>query len=488
MKKSWFQRGRRGQTMVFLVMVVVILAFIALWNFDLHKVIYVKTLTRNAGDGAALAAARWQGITLNLLGELNAAQAVAINDALLRGDTNFAEARAIAELQARVCFAGPMVGFASAQQAGKNNGIHVNREYTSEVLQHAAAIRAFAAAVRAQNLAQPPYVNADGSNAWDDYADMLTVVGGDGVVAMPGRQSPYAGYHILLDQGFYQAIATMNWCWFYNHARNLLQTYAGWQSWPPLPPLFTRDFNASEYFPLNVNTVPYLDSLAGYMGDRNMPTRALQQLSQVSGHSLVSGVTQVPAAWYCYDRSHWIPWTEWINTNQNSSGSGAFPWYSSVKPQYDYAGCDAGLAVVADSSATLFSKKRYSITWVAAAKPFGTLDGNVPPHTYGIVLPAFTDVRLIPYDSKISPDGSTPDDLAWIEHITAHLPIYMRYGPDGIRDLASGCSYCRNLITWEDPAFRQTGVAWLQTYWTNCIQRGGGGGGSRGGGGTSHGH
>ena len=486
MKKGLFNRLRRGQTMVFLVMVVVILAFIALWNFDLHKVIYIKTITRNAGDGAALAAARWQGITLNILGELNAAQAVSINDSLLRGDTNFAEARAIADLQARVCFAGPMIGFASAQQAGKNNGIHANSAFTAQVVGHAAAVRAYAAAAKSQGV-RPPYVNSDGSTAWDDYADMLSVIGGEGIVAMPGRASPYSGYHILLDRDFYQAIATMNWCWFYNHARTLLQTYGGWQTWPPLPSFLTSAFNASEYFPINVTTVPYLASLAGYTGDLSVPGKVLQQLSQISSHSLVTDVELVPATWYCYDRSHWMPWSEWINTNNNDS-SGPFPFLSSIKKQYDVAGCDAGLAVLADSSPTLFSKKQYAITWVAAAKPFGYLDGDVLPNTYGIVLPAFRDVRLIPYDAKISPDGGTPDDLVWIEHITAHLPVYMKYGPDGIRDLAAHCMYCSDLIRWEDPNFRMTGVLWLQTYSTNCIVPKGGGGGGSSGGGSSHGH
>ena len=141
--------------MLFIVMVVVILAFVALWGFQLHKSIYLKTLTRNAGDGAALAAARWQGITLNILGELNAAQAVAINDALLRGDTNFAEARAIADLQARICFAGPMIGFAAAQQVGKNNGIHVNPAFSDKVTKHASIVRAYANAARAHVIQQP---------------------------------------------------------------------------------------------------------------------------------------------------------------------------------------------------------------------------------------------------------------------------------------------------------------------------------------------
>ena len=63
----------------------------------------------------------------------------------------------------------------------------------------------------------------------------------------------------------------------------------------------------------------------------------------------------------------------------------------------------------------------------------------------------------------------------------------MKYGPDGIMDLAAHCMYCSDLVRWENPGFRQAGVAWLQNNWTNCITRKGGGGGSSGGG-SSHGH
>lgn len=70
-------RGRRGQVAVFLLMALVILFFIVLWNFDLHKTIHVKNVSQTAGDSSALAAARWQGLALNLVGDLNIMHAVA---------------------------------------------------------------------------------------------------------------------------------------------------------------------------------------------------------------------------------------------------------------------------------------------------------------------------------------------------------------------------------------------------------------------------
>ena len=96
----------------------------------------MKHLSRNGGDAAALAAARWQGQSLNLIGELNIMQAVAVAEALAAGDDDFSEAEAIAELQARVSFVGPITGLLAAQQAAKNNRIYVSEDFTDLLEDH----------------------------------------------------------------------------------------------------------------------------------------------------------------------------------------------------------------------------------------------------------------------------------------------------------------------------------------------------------------
>ena len=68
--KFFKRHNKSGQTMLFLIMLMLIMAFIVMWNFDLHKALTVKQREQNAGDAAALAAARWQGISLNLIGDL----------------------------------------------------------------------------------------------------------------------------------------------------------------------------------------------------------------------------------------------------------------------------------------------------------------------------------------------------------------------------------------------------------------------------------
>ena len=123
--------------MIFAIMVLMILALVALWNFDLHKTIYVKLLSQNAGDSASLAAARWQGISLNLIGDLNILKAAALS----QGDSQTAST--IDGLQARLCFVGPMVGMEAAQQAAKNNGVFNSGRFTRRVQEHASEVRTF---------------------------------------------------------------------------------------------------------------------------------------------------------------------------------------------------------------------------------------------------------------------------------------------------------------------------------------------------------
>ena len=46
---------KKGQAMVFFLIVLVILVFVVMWNFDLHKILFAKYVTQNAGDSVRLA-------------------------------------------------------------------------------------------------------------------------------------------------------------------------------------------------------------------------------------------------------------------------------------------------------------------------------------------------------------------------------------------------------------------------------------------------
>ncbi|MCF7838493.1 MAG: hypothetical protein K9N49_07665, partial [Candidatus Marinimicrobia bacterium] len=170
--------ARRGQALIFVVLAVVILAFVVLFVFDLHKTLFVKTRGRNAGDAAALAAARWQGIALNLVGDLNLLQAVAVSQALTLGADPEPVAAVLGDLAARVNFVAPLIGFAAAQQAAKNNGLFVNPAFTAALLNHAAEV----ANEYPRRYPLPPYRNdPEPPTAWDDYTGMLAELAAGGV-------------------------------------------------------------------------------------------------------------------------------------------------------------------------------------------------------------------------------------------------------------------------------------------------------------------
>ena len=428
---------RDGQTMIFLIMIVVILAFVAIWNFDLHKVLYVKTITRNAGDSAALAAARWQGITLNLIGELNVAQAVAINNALTGGDPNIAPA--IAQLQGRLCFVGPMLGVAAAQLAAKNNGVYANDQFTQ-------AMQQFVSIFQNSQLLPPA------------YSSMLNSVAGQGVAASPVMDNP--GGQPPLNPAFYNAISSRDWCWFYrNHLLSL-------ETWPA-----PNMSGSSVFFPLNLTTYTTLTQL-----DTGQPTMgssaALQQLQQLSAGAVLSAaVATAPAQWYVYDPSAWDDWTKHLTPN--------FPFVSQIKNEYNYFGADAVVCTATIVTNLSIGAQNITNYFSSAAKPFGYLDGSVVPSYYGIVLPAFHDVRLIPVGASSGDNNECENQLTWEKHIFDDVP---RFDEMGLAGLEAGCPYCADLATYDSSEFQ----SWLQTTKVNCNQGGHGGGGS--GGGTSWGH
>lgn len=461
-------RDRSGQTLIFLVLIVVILAFVALWQFDLHKAVYVKTMSQNGGDAAALAAARWQGLTLNLIGDLNIMQAVALTE----GDTDTAES--IAALQARLCYVGPMIGFMAAQQAAKNNGIYSNPGFDRLVRRHAEDVRTLYPALGSDGrmMFQEPY-----TNCWQEYADMIDTIADNGVAAGPDNAKYYFDYswgHLLLDPDFYDAVAGEDWCWFFHNAYDVLLNYDGYEWWPALPQqLPTPHPMNSEYYGLGLKTLSII-------GDTNV-VRLMNEFRQdreLSAVGIDSSVTSVTSVWYAFEDDVWGPWTA-----MSPFGDDPFPATGTVKPQYDYAGADAAARVETEAIRLMPGTRTNSIVWTAAAKSFGLLDHDLPPTASAVVLPAFRDIRLIPVDASSAPAGGA-FNLNWREHIEGHLPEYMKNGPTAAR--AAICWYCAQLTTWENPLFRQTGIDWIEDYSDTCQTHGGGPGG--GGGGRRRGH
>ncbi len=458
--------------MLFALMVLVIATFAVLWMFDVHKTLFVKARSRNAGDAAALAAARWQGTTLNMLGELNILQAVSLAQSLALGDPTFADAHAIADLQARVALTGPLIGLLASQQAAKQNGAYNEDTYTAALLEHAAEVRA-----SYNDRYVAPYNNQPSPpTAWDDYAGMLETVAGFGIAALPDNPHLYTDYadydHLLLNPAFYDAVASRDWCWFFFHAYGTLQGYDSWRDWPPLPLIVLPNPADAEYFRLGVRRVYRLAQLTVPEAGPDAPTadELLAELADQAGRSFDTNILNVSATWFAFREDIWSGWDELLPDG--------FAFRGDIKPEYNYAGADAAVRLESDADRLTPGLQKEVITWSAAAKPFGALEGPVRPDAFGLVFPVFREVRLIPMDASSAPAGGSRP--GWWEHIQHHI---QPYAASGLGELVDGCWYCQQLKTWEEDAVRQEGLDWLELNSASCQQHGGpgdGGGGRRG--------
>lgn len=479
------RRPRRGgQVVIFLLMALTLLVFVFFWNVDLHRIVAAKSLAQNAGDAAALAAARWQGNTLNLIGELNLMHALALS----AGDG--AAVDAITNIQARLCFTGPMTALAAAQVAAKNNRIYVDAGFTRLLRDHADRAARYDTPVGGGTYLPEPY-----EGAWREYAAMLRAIADDGVAAAPDnarffRDPP--GGHILLDPAFYEAVEGRNWCWFFLHhatshspPRTILDDYTGRGWWPPLPAPDPPRYTESEIFGLGL--MPVSVPLRSVATQEHLEDGAAQQKIPFEDFVATNAMPPVET-WYLYGRSLWSSWEI-----MHPDGPDRFPIVGEVKPEYDYVGADAVVRLSAaaerlsPAGTAGGAARRDDILWTAAAKPFGHIEREesaglrLRPDAYGIVLPAFREVRLIPVDAATGPAGGA-FNLEWRRHIEEHLPSYLSAGL-----LEAGCRYCDDLRTWENAAFRRKGSEWLSRHSHLCTLPSGGGGGGRGGG-TRRGH
>jgi len=465
---------KNGQAVVFMLMALTVLVFMLFWKLDLASIIRAKDRAQNAGDAAALAGARWQAASLNLIGEMNLLHALAV----LEDDEDTGDM--LTGMQLRMCYAGPMVGLLAMQQAAKQNRIPVNAEFTEFLEEH----------VRTVRFSYPERYAEPWPGAWDDYADMLDIVVGDGIAAGPDNFRFYAETgepHILMDKAFYRAVSASSWCWFYLHYGNPLEWYDNFQSWDPLPPMNRQPPEDCEFLGLRVQrrtaTLPAVFPRHDDMPRFLRQTHSLDYSFPPEHAPVMTQLTQRARTWMCYQPE---PWGRW-----DVMWEDGFPIAGEVKPEFDYMGADSVARVIATSTRLGTPGRRRGnnpppvdeITWTAAAKPFGYLEENdrpVLPTTHNLVLPAFRAVRLIPVDAA---SGGNPGgfDLGFFRHARDHLPVYMATGRTH-----PGCRWCRSIDRFDEREFRQQGLDWLRDNAGLCTLPSHGGGGQ--GGGTQIGH
>ncbi len=532
---AFLPRGRlRGQTLIYLMGVLGMLMLMGLWLFDTNTAVVAAIRAQNAADASALAAAQWQARSLNAIGELNLVKAIntLMSDpppgnglqAQLATATDPTNAFAIIQaaldsLQSEISFVGPMVAMEAAQQAAMNNGVPVNSSYTQFVRDHATQVADSYGTVFSPGPWQ--------SGRWaQQYADMLNWVADEGVAAAADNYAPYGGgifsaspeaQRYLLSLGFYCAIYNRDWCALQGI---LLGGYSSFSDWGPVS-IVARSVGGSEFFGLDLDFAGSANLTDQGMNAVQWQTLGSYFQNELSRRNLVLNPDwngdASPILWAVYASSYWGGWDK-AHAYRDSL-------VADPRPVYDYAGCDAVTRVVIPHQVTLALTNRGSgwtswlagtsgqqavaggvsrlktldqsdsragvpcrnpyggITASAAAKPFGALPGvSEPASTFRIVLPVFQEVRLVPV-ALASQYGNA--DPAWFNHRWNHLP---NYSTGGLGALDDQCFYCQQLMQWEDAAFRQEGIDWLNatdpltgSKLHTCEQHGGGGGGGTGG-------
>ena len=458
---------RKGQVAVYLVLVLVAICFLMLMNVGAYLSVSSKNKAMNAGDAAALAVAKHQGELLNRIGTLNTEHLkAAIEDDEER-------CRDIENEQMELSLLGPVEGIEIGNVAARENGAERSDRMRKILSQHVIDIR--------RNYINNPDLYPEAyEGAWEAYAQRIEVAIGGGIWAGPDNIEfiDAWGDHTLLTKCFYNAVAGRNWCWFYFRP-GILGPYSSFRDWAPLPnsdaDLRKRWCVNSEIYSLHVTVV--MGSAVTLLGKD-----LIMKLTGVSEDDFKkSSLIKDPShKWMFYDDAYW---RKWLEIDPATSG---FPVIGGVKREYDTRGCAAACRVEREFANMTGSGDRKAV-WTGAAKPFGTVeneDGEIDVVTSlrnGFVLPSFTDVRLVPLDSVGGSDLSTAD-ADWMDHVKVHLPLYLRNGPNGL----SQCWYCRQLVMWEKPSFRQSGKEWLKSHSGECERNASGSIYGRGG--TPHGH
>lgn len=221
---------RRGQVLLIGVVLMLFFLIMIFFMFDLSQTVKLRAKSQTSTDSAALTAAAWQGRSLNMIGELNLIKATQIlttypdyepdKTALENHGENL---KIVSELQARVAYVGPLLGFATAQQAAKNNGLRNNSSYGSIINDHIE--------MHLIDDADFTYddVEIDLPYDWvESYRLLLENVKSQGIAALPVNNrflmtiplltsnSPLSqNLNLLMDPAFYGAVHANWYCYFY---------------------------------------------------------------------------------------------------------------------------------------------------------------------------------------------------------------------------------------------------------------------------------
>jgi hypothetical protein len=431
-KNNFNKNSQSGQTLILGVVAILILLLATIFIYDLASMIKTKVRLQSGVDAAAIAAANWQVESLNLIGEMNLVKACTV---LVSGIPPFgddspegltASSETLTEMQARVSFVGPMIGFGAAQAAAKNNRIPSNSHYTMIVNEHIE--RLMDDDYYGEDVGVPQTI--EGYSWRSPYTDTVSSVNIDGGGVAVAPNAEFAGLpdidpSWLMDLTLYDAIAAQYWC--HDTLIWLLKSYSFEGKWWDLE--ISSDYadftEESEYLPLFTEFSDLGDSATFYDA-----YSYLQEIADGRGLTLsdeydrgepedTDGINSpLPYVKWCLYESTWetdSPSSEWTDGTYLRSG---------LKDEYAYGGAVAKMTSYSEipyqtraySVNNLTSEKLITVNQSlvtenpiesetsALAKPLGSLGDGLPPYLSGMVLPVFDKARLIPISMQ-DPSG-----------------------------------------------------------------------------------
>ena len=481
------RNNENGQVLLAGIIMMTILIMCILYMFDVHNVIRGKIKLETGQQAAALTGASWQRNSLNLIGEINIFKACS---ALLEGEEHWntplppepeeknpppagTSARQrydekiyrrkkalqgridlLTEMQTRVSFIGPLIGFASAQQAAAANGLprasrRALENYLHRVLTSYRYSSQFGGAQDVIN-----------NYRWrDPYITLLSEISDNGVAVYPNvraARAPITTPAVLALEQFYLDILRhaeeisagdppeqSTWI---DTLREMALDHNTWNDahfagkWWHIDFTLNKFPDESEIFSIGVrNGFSQYSGYSSYDDNENAISRHIYKLSENDPEirdnlyrTSADLPRQVNMKWFCYDES-WYP--EYYRAAAADYDANHYDyWFNrqalrqKVKPQYVYEGpaayvessdvsisrivrqtarrsVSAPLRERAESTVVIGPKhaqKSYSENYAtdfrpgAIAKTLGELANGNPPTAIPLVMPVFDKVVLMP--------------------------------------------------------------------------------------------
>jgi len=504
----------KGQVLIFAIVILIILLIATLFLFDLHSIIRSKIKLETAEQSAALAAAKWQARSLNLIGEINLVKGI---DTLLldiptlgeNDEERIASAnKTLTEMQSRISFCGPLIAFGAAQQAAKNNGINI---YLSDSQSGYKTVYNDMNNYLTKLDPSSQYYNYSDIEEYlnyykwrDPYVAMLQLINSQGLAVRPNGRFPgieSVDPPWLDDESLYSAILNRTWC---NPTLNSVVKYPDsyWNGkWYNIDFEHTSFPDESEIYTLGIRFSSSVDQSTLDLALASIDTASHEELA--------------PIEWCLYD-SKWSRYnadgvTENLNYSGPNNGGLDIDYWSrgmflrdDLKPSMLYGGATAyaecyqhiklmnkyknrmsrpagedqsdqmGKAqeafandIIRETSSRTLKVGNDSSTDSdsagAVAKPLGALPDGSPPTEAVIVLPLFNEVALIP--SSMQRCRPLRVDFSYLEKFLIWLSSVNDLHNPGSSPPDGTQQYLTALQRLDDPAFRKSG--WNNDYTHN---------------------